>query len=210
VQAAIIAQHGGYATFQRVCVTSGPFEGQRGYVRESGWAFDDTTQTADGPAGYVVDLDDTEGTQDIDAHQLRPSSDHLWPRRQQGALKDGPPVGMSDPFPAHPSCAEDLEAILARAFNPQDVPEDLRQTIAAAFAHHHLDMGSGANPRPNRLSWRVVQHWYQLTEHYTEGQIAQVWEVEFKHHLHDPEAVVHLALSEPEAQTVITQRAVRA
>lgn len=209
VQAIIMGRNGGYATFQRVHVVDGPLKGHRGYVTEPGWAFDDEAQTVEGPAGYVVDLDDTEGTERIDAHQLTARRDHRWPQRPRGTLKDGPPPGLHDPLPPHPSCAEDLEAILTRASNPQDVPDDLRGAIAAAFAHHHLDMGSGASPEPNRVSWRIVQHWYQLTEHYTEGQIADVWEVIFKRHLHDSDPVVYLALSELEAQAVIALRGQR-
>ncbi|MFC9431613.1 hypothetical protein [Streptomyces sp. NPDC056987] len=208
IQTVFIARHGGYATSQRVRVTYGPFKGQRGYVQQWGWAFDDDTQTVDA-VGYVVDLDDSEGTEDIDAHQLRRAFDRRWPLRQRGSLKDRPPAAMSEPLPPHPSCAEDLETVLARACNPQDVPDDLRQTIAAAVGHYHLSIGRGAWPEPNRVSWRVVQHWYQLTEHYIEGQIAEVWEVEFKQHLRDPDPVVYLALSEPEAHAVIAQRAKR-
>ncbi|MFJ2175957.1 hypothetical protein ACIOHE_24075 [Streptomyces sp. NPDC087851] len=206
VQAVITARHGGYTALQRVRVTSGPFKGQRGYVRDLGWAFDDDMRIVDGPAGYVVDLDNTEGTEDIDARQLRRAFDRRWPQRQRGSLKDSLPRALSEPLPRHRTCAEDLETVLVRACNPRDVSDELRQTIAAAVDHHHLSIERGACPEPNRLSWRVVQHWYQLTEHYVEGQIAEVWEVELKQHLHDPDPVVYLALSEPEAQALIAQR----
>lgn len=68
-------------------------------------------------AGYVVDLDDIEGTERIDADRLEPCTDLRWPRRPRGTLKDGPPPGLLDPLPPRLTCAEDLEEILDRAIN---------------------------------------------------------------------------------------------
>ncbi|MFE2938501.1 hypothetical protein ACFXKG_05410 [Streptomyces sp. NPDC059255] len=173
VQAVFTARQGGYAALQRVRVTGGPFKGQHGYVQQPGWAVDDDTQSVDGPAGYVVDLDDTEGTRDIGAHQLRHALNRRWPQRKRGLLKDCP-FAVSEPLSPRLACAEDLEAVLARATNPQDVPEDLRQTTATAVDHHHLSISRGASPEPNGVSWQIVQHWYQLTEQYIDGRIAEM------------------------------------
>ncbi|MEU4113355.1 hypothetical protein AB0F71_02490 [Kitasatospora sp. NPDC028055] len=208
VQAAITTEHGGYARFDRVRVTGGPFKGHRGYVRQSGWSLDDASQTAGGPLGYVVDLDDTEGTEDIDAELLKRSSDQRWPRRRAGTLKDGPPPGLHDPLPPVPSCADDLAKILDRAVNPEIVPPGLRASIVSAKHHHHVLMDCQASPAPARFTWRVIDHWYQLTEHYADDQRVAIWEVEVSRHLHDPAPVSYLALDEDGARAAI-DRAVR-
>ncbi|MFI0711262.1 hypothetical protein ACH4SK_11505 [Streptomyces inhibens] len=205
VQAAISAQQGGYPKFTRVRVTGGEFKGHLGYVIQSGWAADDDTQTMVGPEGYVVDLDDTEDAEPIDAHQLKRSYDHRWPRRPAGPLKGGPPPGLHDPLPPRPTCAEDLADILERASNPEAVPDDLRRTIASAKDHHHLQMDWQASPAPQRFTWQVIMHWYQLTEHYSDDQRAELWEIVLTTHLHDPEPTHHLALREEDVPLVIAR-----
>ncbi|MFG3112882.1 hypothetical protein ACGF4C_00620 [Streptomyces sp. NPDC048197] len=205
VQAAIIAQQGGYPKFTRVRVTDGEFKGHRGYVVQSGWVADDDTQTMVGPEGYVVDLDDSDDAEEIDADQLKRSYDHRWPRRPAGTVKDGPPPRLHDPLPPRPTCAEDLADILERASNPEAVPDDLRGTIASAKDHHHLQMDWQASPEPQRFTWQVIMHWYQLTEHYSDDQRAELWEIVLKTHLHDPEPTRHLALREEDVPLVIAR-----
>lgn len=125
----------------------------------------------------------------------------------EGTLKyNDPGAGWRTP-PSRPrSCAEDLDGVLERVANPEIVPSALRDTIAAAYEHHHLDMGSGATAEPHRVSWQLSMHWYQVTEQYVDGRVAELWEVEFKAHLHDPAPVRYVALSELEARTLVTQR----
>lgn len=200
----LLAQLGGFPKFERVRVTDGPFKDHHGYVRGAEWAFNDTTLNAEEVAYYAVDLDDVQGTELLSPASLARSRDQRWPRRTEGSLKDGPPAGLHDPLPP-PSCEQDLEALLKRVSNPQSVPEELRRTIASSVRHHHLRVDWQALPAPRRVTWMLVQHWYQLTEVYAEDQRAEVWEVEFKRHLHDAEPVCHLALSEKEARAVIAR-----
>ncbi len=141
----------------------------------------------------------------IDADQLISCSDQRWPRRPEGTLKDRPAPGLHDPAPPWPTCAEDLAQLLERASNPEAVPAELQRTIATAKHHHHLQMDRQASPEPRRFSWQVVMHWYQLTEHYSDEQRADVWEVEVKRHLHDPEPVCYLTLSEAEVPEIIAR-----
>ncbi|MFC5252980.1 hypothetical protein [Streptomyces nigrescens] len=203
VQRTIITECRGHHTHDRVEVTSGPFNGHRGYVRDVGWYFDDDAESVDGPAGYVVDLDDVEGTERIDADQVKPCSDLSWPRRPEGTLKDGPPPGWNAPHPPAKTCEEDLAELLSRATNPEAVPQELRRTIAAAHHHHHLELDWQASPGPQRYTWRVLLHWYQLTEHYADDQRAHLYEVVVKRHLNDPEPAHHLALNEDDLPAVI-------
>ncbi|WP_405842566.1 hypothetical protein OG528_29825 [Streptomyces platensis] len=127
VQRALITERRGHHAHDRVQVTSGAFAGHRGYVSNVGWYFDDASETVDGPAGYVVDLDDVPGTEDIDADQVEGCADLRWPRRPEGTLKDGPPPGLHDPLPPAKTCEEDLRELLGRACNPEVVPEQPRR-----------------------------------------------------------------------------------
>ncbi|KNB53496.1 hypothetical protein [Streptomyces caatingaensis] len=213
VAAALSAANGGYEVHQRVRATAGAFEGQAGYVSDVGWEFDDTAQQVIGPAGYVVDFDDVQGTVGVDSEHLAPATDHRWPRRSPGSLKDGPPAGLDDRLAQipHPTCAEDLDVLLGRASNPQRVPEELRQLIRAAHQHHHLDVRRQASPRPHRVTVQRVLHWYQLAEHYPGGpeDRAEVWEVRVTRHLHDEEPECSLALDRKEAEE-LAERLLRA
>ncbi|AJT62452.2 hypothetical protein T261_0763 [Streptomyces lydicus] len=192
-----------YHRHDRAEITAGAYVGHRGYVLESGWLFDDETETVEGPAGYMVDLDDVEGTERIDADQLTRCSDLSWPHRPEGTLKDGPPPEWNAPLTPAKTCEEDLAKILSRATNPEAVPQELRRTIAAAHRHHHLELDWQASPSPQRFTWRVLLHWYQLSEHYREDQRADLYEVVIKKHLHDPEPAHHLALNEDDVPAVI-------
>lgn len=205
VQRVLITEHQGHHTHDRVNVTSGEFIGHRGYVRDVGWYFDDATETVDGPAGYVVDLDDVEGTERIDADGVTSSWDLRWPHRPQGSLKDAPPPGLHDPLPPAKTSAEDLVEILGRVADPAVVPESLRSQIAAAHAHHHLELDRQARPNPDRVSWQVFHHWYQLTKHYADDQRADLFEIVVTRHLHDTHPVHHLALSEENLPDLIAQ-----
>ncbi|PCG87189.1 hypothetical protein CIB93_04950 [Streptomyces sp. WZ.A104] len=204
VQRQMITERGHHA-LDRVKVTSGAFTGHRGYVRDVGWFFDDATETVHGPAGYVVDLDDVEGTQDIDADQVEACADLHWPHRPEGTLKDGPPPGLNDPLPPAKTCAEDLRELLDRAGNPDVVPEELRRAVAAAHHHHHLELDWQASPAPQRFTWRVLHHWYQLTEHYADDQRADLYEVVVTRYLRDAEPAHHLALSKDELPGLIAR-----
>lgn len=205
VQQAIVAERGGHSAHDRVEVTAGPFKGCRGYVREVGWHVDDTAETVDGPAGYVVDLDNVEGTERIDADQVKECSDLSWPRRPEGTLKYGPPSDLNNPPPPPKTCAENLEEILRRAANPEIVPEQLRRTIGAGRRHHHVQLDWQASPSPQRFTWRVLLHWYQLTDHYADDQRANLYEVIVTRHLDDPEPAHLLALSEGDVPSVIAR-----
>ncbi|WP_416971653.1 hypothetical protein [Streptomyces sp. 4F14] len=208
VAAVLGAERGGYSRYQRVRAIAGPFAGQGGYVMDIGWAFDDEAREATGPAGYTVDLDDTAGITPIDADLLTPASDHRWPRRPDGSLKDGPPPGFHDPLPPTPSCADDLAELLAGADNPEAVPENLRETIRAAHHHRHLDVRRLAAPRPRRATVQLLLHWYQLTEPYTgspDGR-AEIWELVITEHLRDDAPVSLLATDEDTAKALAVQR----
>ncbi|MFF8918971.1 hypothetical protein ACF08M_38145 [Streptomyces sp. NPDC015032] len=196
VQRQMINEQQGHHTHDRVKVTAGTHIGHRGYVRDVGWYFDNATETVDGPAGYVVDLDDIEGTEDIDADEVEACADLRWPRRPEGTLKDGPPPGLNGPLPPAKTCAEDLRELLDRASNPEVVPEQLRRAVASAHSHHHLELDWQASPGPQRFTWRVLLHWYQVTEQYADDQRADLYEVVITRHLHDAEPTHHLALSE--------------
>ncbi|WP_158834620.1 hypothetical protein [Streptomyces sp. NRRL S-350] len=205
VQGQIITATQGHHTHDRVKVTAGALAGHRGYVRNAGWYFDDTSETVDGPAGYVVDLDDVEGTEDIDADQVEACADLRWPRRLEGTLKDGPPPGWTDPLPPAKTCAEDLQELLDRASNPEVVPDHLRRAVAGAHRHHHLELDWQARPAPQRFTWRVLLHWYQLTEHYADDQRADLYEVVLTRRLHDADPTHHLALSEDDLPGLIAR-----
>ncbi|MEU9700242.1 hypothetical protein [Streptomyces sp. NPDC047981] len=204
VQRQMITEQG-HRALDRVKVTSGAFTGHRGYVRDVGWFFDDATETVHGPAGYAVDLDDVEGTRDIDADQVEACADLRWPDRPEGTLKDGPPPGLNDPLPPAKTCAEDLRELLDRASNPEVVPEELRRAVAAAHHHHHLELDWQASPTPQRCTWGVLHHWYQLTEHYADDQRADLYEVVVARHLRDAEPAHHLALSKDELPGLIAR-----
>ncbi|MCX4666459.1 hypothetical protein OG453_07225 [Streptomyces sp. NBC_01381] len=208
VQQTLSADCSGYAIHQRVRIIDGPYSGQCGYVRELGWVFDDGAQEVVGPAGYVVDLDDAAGTERFDADEVSSRADGLhWADRAEGTIKyEDPRAGWRGPALRALSCAEDLAAVLERVSNPEIVPTSLRDIIAAAYGHHHLNMGSGAAAKPNRVSWQLSMHWYQLTSQFTNGQVAELWEVEFKAHLHDPSPVRYAALNELEARALVSQR----
>jgi len=208
VAAVLSSEQGGYARYQRVRVVSGEFAGQGGYVRDIIWAFDNNAQEVTGPDGYVVDLDDTKDTERIDAAHLEPMSDYTWNHRPEGTLKDGPPPGLHDPLPPLPTCAEDLERILADANNPDAVPEELRQRIRAARRHHHLDMRRLASPRPRRATVQLLFHWYELTEHYADDPEAraEIWELVITEHLRDDAPLRLLAVSEDAAKALAAQR----
>ncbi|MEV5483545.1 MULTISPECIES: hypothetical protein [Streptomyces] len=77
----------------------------------------------------------------------------------------------------------------------------MRRTIADA--HHHLELDWQASPGPQRYTWRVLLHWYQLTERYADDQRAHLYEVVVKRHLNDPEPAHHLALNEDDLPAVI-------
>lgn len=207
VGAVFSAEQGGLAVHERVRVHGGRFAGQGGYVRDIGWGFDDENQQVTGPEGYVVDLDDTEGTERIDAKFLEPATDLRWPRRPVGALKVGLPPGLNDALPSMPSCAEDLEHLLAGASNPEAVPEDLRTSIRHARRHHHLDMRRLARPRPHRASAQLLLHWYELTDQDVNDPAgrAEIWELLTTEHLRDEQPVRLLATSESEAKTLAKQ-----
>ncbi|WP_374777074.1 hypothetical protein OG756_34235 [Streptomyces sp. NBC_01310] len=205
VQETITADCHGHHRRNRVAVISGAHAGRRGYVVETGWHFDDATETVEGPAGYVLDLDDVEGTERIDADGVTSSWDLRWPHRPQGSLKDAPPPGLHDPFPPTKSSAEDLAEILGRAADPAVVPESLRTRIATAHAHHHLELDRQARPIPDRVSWQVFHHWYQLSEHHQDDQRADLFEIVVTRHLHDPHPVHHLALSEDDLPDLIAR-----
>ncbi|MFC9654208.1 MULTISPECIES: hypothetical protein [unclassified Streptomyces] len=177
-------------------------------MRDIGWAFDDDTQQVTGPAGYVIDLDDVEGTKHIDADLLKPARDHRWPQRPEGTLKDGPPPGLHDPLPPTPSCGQDLERLLADADNPETVPEDLRQRIRSTRHHYHFDMRRLASPRPHRVTAQLVLHRYQLTDGYVDDPAgrADIWELVLTDHLRDENPVRLLTTSEAAANTLVTQR----
>lgn len=203
VQRALVTEHQGHHTHDRVSVTSGAFTGHRGYVRDVGWSFDDATETADGPAGYVVDLDDVDALEDIDADQVEACADLRWPHRPEGTLKDGPPPYLSDPLPPAKTCEEDLRELLDRASNPEVVPEELRRAVAEAHRHHHLALDWQARPDPQRVTWRVLHHWYQLTAQYADDQRADLYEVVITRHLHDAAPIHHLALSKDDLPGLI-------
>ena len=205
VQRQILTEREGHHAHDRVSVVSGAFTGHRGYVRDVCWYFDDRTETVDGPAGYVVDLDDVEGIEDIDAQHVEACADLRWPYRPEGTLKDGPPRGWNDPPPPAKTCAEDLEELLDRASNPEVVPDQLRRTVAGAHRHHHLELDWQASPAPQRYTWRVLHHWYQLTEHYAHDQRADLYEVVVTRHLHDAQPAHHLALGEDDLPGLIAR-----
>ncbi|MFE9424222.1 hypothetical protein ACFYNO_14790 [Kitasatospora sp. NPDC006697] len=205
VQQAILTERGGHRAHDRVKVTAGPLKGYRGYVREIGWSFDDAAETVEGPAGYVVDLDNVEGAERIDADQVTASSDLTWPHCPEGTLKDGPPLNVDGPLPPARTCADDLREILGRAANPDVVPEQLRRTISAARRHHHVQLDWQASPAPQRFTWRVVLHWYQLADHCADDQRADLYEVIVTRHLHDPEPIHHLALIEDDVAAMIAR-----
>ncbi|MFJ3946237.1 hypothetical protein [Streptomyces griseoaurantiacus] len=207
VSATFSAEQGGLAVHDRIRVHHGSIAGQGGYVRDIGWYFDDENQQVTGPEGYVVDLDDTEGTERIDAELLQPGTDLRWAHRPEGTLKAGPRPGLNAALPPVPSCAEDLERLLAGASNPEAVPEDLRSSIRGARRHHHLDMRRLAAPRPYRATAQLLLHWYELTERHTVDPAgrAEVWELLTTKHLRDEQPVRRLATSEAEAKALAKQ-----
>lgn len=205
---AFSAEQGGLAVHQRVRVHAGAFAGQGGYVRDIGWAFDDTAQQVTGPAGYVVDLDNVPGTEHIDADLLKPARDRRWPRRPGGTLKDGPPPVVHAPPPPTLSCAEHLERLLTDAENPEAVPEGLREQIRGTRHHFPFEMRQLASPRPHRRTAQLVLHRYQLVEGWVEdpAERADIWELVLTEHLRDKEPVLLLATTEEAAKALAAQR----
>ncbi|MEU5833083.1 hypothetical protein ABZ820_05245 [Streptomyces diacarni] len=129
--------------------------------------------------------------------------DDVTPDRSEPA--DPPPDLLSQrPQQSPPSCAEDLEAALARAANPEIVPRDLRQVIRSARGDHHLPIAHQAAPRPRRLTCRILLHWYALGDNPADAdQRAELWEVITTRHLADSAPVHHLALSEAQAHMMV-------
>jgi hypothetical protein len=205
VQRQMITVNQGHHTHDRIKVTAGSLTGHRGYVRDAGWYFDDQSETVEGPTGYVVDLDDVEGTEVIDADQVEACADLRWPRRPEGTLKDGPPTGWNAPLPPPKTCEEDLRELLERASNPDIVPDQLRRAIARAHRHHRLELDWQASPAPQRFTWRVLHHRFQLTENYADDQLADLYEVAVTRRLHDAEPTHHLALSEDDLPGLIAR-----
>ncbi|KPI02895.1 hypothetical protein OK074_5045 [Actinobacteria bacterium OK074] len=205
VERVLGAEHNGLAVHQRVRVTDGESAGQGGYVQDTGWTVDDEARQVTGPVCYLVDLDDAEGAKQIDAQHLEPATDHRWPRRPNGTLKDGPLPGLRTPYPPRPSCADDLENLLARASNPEAVPENLQQTIRNAHSHHHIGVRWLASPRPHRATVRITMHWYQLTERYASEGRADLWEVIVTKHLRDNDPIHLLTLTEQDAKALAEQ-----
>jgi len=209
VAAVLGAEQGGHSRHQRVRVVSGEHAGQHGYVSDVGWAFNDEVQQVNGPAGYVVDLDDTPGTERIDAEHLAAATDRRWPRRPEGTLKDGPPPEIGTPLPPAASCADDLEDLLASAGNPDAVPEELRRTIRAASSHQRLDVRRVASPRPRRMTVALLLHRYtsETTEHVTGVPVAgaEIWELVIAEHLHDETPRRLLATSEEAARSLAAE-----
>lgn len=203
VQRALITERRGHHAHDRVQVTSGAFAGHRGYVSNVGWYFDDASETVDGPAGYVVDLDDVPGTEDIDADQV------------EGArICDGRavPKGLSRTALPRASTIRSLRPRPARRTSVSSsagpaTPRSCRNSRAAAAAHrhHHLELDWQASPDPQRFTWRVLLHWYQLTEHYADDQRADLYEVVITRRLHDAEPAHHLALSESDLPGLIAR-----
>ncbi|WP_405814248.1 hypothetical protein OG241_06630 [Streptomyces sp. NBC_01390] len=204
VASVLSAECNGFAIYQRVHVMAGDFAGRRGYVQDLGWIIDDEEQQLTGPAGYIVDLDGTEGTTPIDAEDLKAIRDDRWARRPAGTLKDGSLPGWGTPLPPSPSCGEDLEELLGRAGNPDAVPEELRQSIRDAHSHHHLDIRRLARPRPHRATAQLLLHWYQLTDRYVDGPDgrAELWEVVLTEHLRDEAPTRLLATNEQAAKAL--------
>jgi hypothetical protein len=203
VQRAIITERGGHHAHDRVKAVSGAFAGHRGTVRDVGWYVDDENERVDGPAGYVVQLDDREGVERFDANEVKRCSDRR-PPRPRSRFMDSLLLGVNAP-PELKTCEEDLAEKLDRASNPEIVPERLRRTIAAAHLHRHLELERQASPSPQRFTWCVLVHWYQLTERYADDKRADLYEVIITRHLHDPEPAHHLALSEDDAHAVIAR-----
>ncbi|MCA1224310.1 hypothetical protein [Streptomyces sp. 8L] len=205
VQRQMIIENEGHHLYSRVKIMTGALSGHRGYVFDVGWHFDDKSETVDGPARYVLDLDDVEETEDIDADQVEACADLRWSRRPEGTLKDGPPRGWNDPLPPAKTCEEDLRELLDRASNPEAVPDQLCHAIVGAHSHHHLELDWQARPAPQRVTWRVLYHWYQLTEQYADDQRADLYEVVVTHHVHDDNPTHHLALSENDLPGLIAR-----
>lgn len=196
VERAVAAGSGAYARGTRVRVTAGPLKANCGTVRGFGWHIDDAAERVSGPIAYVLALD--TATEDVELPVGDVTADRSEPT--------GPPPDLFSPGPpqAPPSCAEDLEAALARAVNPEVVPEDLRQTIRSARRDHHLTITHQATPHPHRLTWRILLHWYALGDNPADAdERAELWEIITTRHLHDHTAVHYLALSEEQAHTFL-------
>lgn len=205
VQDAMLTQDSALRKRDRVSVTAGPFAGRCGYVLDIRWCLDEAAQRAEGPAGYTVDLDGAQCAADIDADQLEPCSDLRWPHLPDGVPDQPAARFLSTSYAPAGTCTEDLEEILGRATNPQAVPEPLRRTIAGGHSHHHLEVDWQASPAPRRFTWRILEHWYQLTERYTDEQTARLFEVVVTRHLLDPAPTHHLALNQSEITTLIAR-----
>ncbi|MEU7148666.1 hypothetical protein AB0B15_11585 [Streptomyces sp. NPDC045456] len=211
VETALNAERGGYHLFQRVRVAEGVFRDQYGYVRRLDWVFDDDARRAvDGPpAWYLVDLDEADAPLRFDARCLAGDTDgRQWPERVPGSLKSSPPASPGgDEAPRVSSCAEHLAEVLGRATNPEAIPDRLRQAVAGAHSHHHQEEDHQARPRPHRVTWQVISHWYQVTENYSPDAALRLWEVVIKTHLHDDGPVHHLAADEAAVQPLVARYA---
>ncbi|MFF3277433.1 hypothetical protein ACFYWU_41935 [Streptomyces chrestomyceticus] len=140
----------------------------------------DAQRAADGPpVRYLVDLDEADAPQRFEARCLTPGTDgKQWPERVAGPSRSTLPTRRGeDEATRASSCAEHLAEVLDRASNPEAVPDHLRQAIARAHSHHHQEEDHQARPRPHRVTWQVISHWYQVTATYSPTAILRLWEV---------------------------------
>ncbi|MGW3228738.1 hypothetical protein [Kitasatospora sp. NPDC001095] len=200
----VSARRGDLSPRQRVRVAAGPYEGQHGYVHQPLWHYDDREKSvaADPVARYEVDLDDTAATVHLDAGCLAPGTDDVvWPRRTPGSFKEAP-APASDPQPEDERpAAHELEALLARCANPANMPDQLRDTIAAAVSHCQCDIDLQACSQPSRVTWRIVRHDVQLE---AQAQVT-IWTVEITKHANDPAPATYLALDEQGVGAILSR-----
>ncbi|MGK4581762.1 hypothetical protein [Kitasatospora sp. HPMI-4] len=203
VEAAIVREQarGRYDRFDRVKVTGGPFKGERGYVMVRAWVLDDTVQSAHGPVGFEVSLDNAEGEQQIEPRHLRPASDRRWPGRPKGSPKAELPALDVEPRPT-PTPAEHLLTLLAKAVNPEAVPTQLRDAVASAAYHGGVLENHQASAVPRR-TWKIVRHSYR-TNPFAGDEVAVLWEVRVTTHLHDPAPTTHLAIDEDGVSAIVS------
>lgn len=204
----LLAEHGGLEPHTRVQITAGPLDGQYGYVDGPVWAVDEQEgRVLTPPAAYAVDLDDAppgDAPSTVDAGQLSASADGLaWPRRRAGSARDRP--AWTDETPEHRTVATEVDALLRRAANPQDVPEPMLAAMRAASRITVLVNHRGATPRPNRWSWTVFNHAYD-EDSGADGEPLMVAEVWFTRHAADPNPLVHLAPGISDLRALIESR----
>jgi hypothetical protein len=207
VAAALVAESHGLPRYQRVRVTGGPYEGEHGYVVGQSWLDDDDAQTVTGPHAYDVDLDNAEDTVCVQGRLLALDDTLRWPdrpaasRERHGSMPDA----ASTSRPAPVSCATDLQQLLERAANPETVPAALRARIAAAVDHSLVELEHQATAHPNRWTWQVILHRYQLTQAYADDQHAEVFELVVTRHLHDPHPAHYVALRETDVPDLLAR-----